>query len=464
MHRDKKIKNVHIVGIGGAGMSAIALLLQSMGYSVTGSDLKASRYTEMLTRKGIKVSIGHSAENIRDSGIVVYSTAIHESNVELVEARKKGLQVLHRSEALSLVTSGREVIAISGTHGKTTTTSLLAFTLRSMGVNAGFLVGGEINEFGTNADLGSDSLFVIEADESDGSFLAFERDHAIFTNLEPEHLDFYRNEKNLLEKAREFISGTKEHVVLCEDDPGLKRIRKNISKPVISYGLSGGNFRIGKYQTDSNGSSFMLFDSEGKEHIFSIKLKGVHNILNSAAVISLLMQLGFAPEEIRRGISGFSGVGRRLEPVGSFENIDIYDDYAHHPTEIKATLSALRKAGCERIVAVFQPHRYTRTAHLFHNFPSAFSDADFIVCTEIYAAGEDPIPGISGKLLFEAIAEKNQDKTLAFIPRLSDIPDFIFSIARKGDAIVFLGAGDISSVASKTAGLFLARGLNTQAI
>lgn len=447
----------HIIGIGGAGMSAIAILLQAMGYEVQGSDLKKSRYVEMLEGRGIKVFIGHDAKNLGDSNLVIHSTAIPQTNVELVEARKRGVKVLHRSEALKIITEKRKVIAVTGTHGKTTTTSLITHCLKCAGYDPGFLVGGELNDYGSNAEHGSSELFVIEADESDGSFLKFETDYAVVTNLEEEHLDYYKTEENLNEAVKKFINSSRKLGVVCGEDRRLKKISSEANGKVITYGTSDCDFQILSYELSNHLSRFVLRTPEGAEVEFQLKLKGFHNILNAAAASSLLLKMGIEPEAINEGLKTFSGVGRRLEVIGSVDGVDIIDDYAHHPSEIRATLSALKTMPYKRIVAVFQPHRYTRTARLFYDFPDSFVDADFIITTEIYSAGEDPIPGVTGKFLFEKIAEKNSGKKLAYIPRLIELPEYVSRIASSGDAVVFLGAGDITLAARETLKLLLQR-------
>lgn len=453
--RTKKYGKIHIIGIGGAGMSAIALLLKAKGFYVQGSDLKNSSYTEILKREGIPVFIGHNPSNLRDCSTVIFSTAIPKNNPELLEAQKRGLLTLHRSDALRIITEGKKVIAVTGTHGKTTTTSLIAHCLRCAGIDAGFLVGGEVNDYGTNARYGKDKLFVVEADESDGSFLKLNQSYAVFTNLEEEHLDYYGTEESLNESAIRFLSSSKEFSVIFGDDKRLKRIRQSVSSKTITYGTKNCDYNLVSFNFGVPYTDFELETPDKRRLKFSIKLRGFHNILNSAACASLLLEMGLEYSKLYEGLRTFSGVGRRLEIIGSLDGIDIYDDYAHHPTEIKATLDAIRTAPYSRVIAVFQPHRYTRTEKLFSDFPDAFSSADVIVATDIYSAGENPIPGITGKLLFEKIAEKNGGKKLAYIPRLLEIPPYIIKIARKGDAIVFLGAGDITIAAKETVKLLL---------
>lgn len=449
-------KKVHIIGIGGAGMSAIALVLKDLGYDVTGSDLKRSRYVEIVESKGIRTFIGHTPENVINKDLVIYSTAIPPNNPELEKARQLGIKVIHRSEALQLVANKKKVIAVTGTHGKTTTTSLVAHILRVAGFDAGFIVGGEVNDYGSNAMYGKGEYFVIEADESDGSFLKIKPHFSIVTNLEPEHLDFFKSEQNLISAALSFIEKTEDLSVICYDDRRLRSITKLVKKSdkIITYGFTGGDIVIKDFVENQNGIGFSIRTESNREMHFSLSLRGKHNALNAVAVITLMLHIGVPLEKIQEGLKNFKGVGRRLQLISFDNGIAIFDDYAHHPTEISAVLHSLRSGGFNRIIAVFQPHRYSRTYHLLSEFPRAFDASDYVITTEIYPAGEEPIPGITGKILFEAVAERNKSKKLAYIPRLIDIPNYIKRIARNGDAVVFLGAGDITLAAKETARLF----------
>lgn len=434
-------------------MSAIAMLLMEMGYQVQGSDLKRSRYTDRLEQKGIKVVIGHDPENIGDADLVIYSTAIRDDNPELVQARSRQIPVYHRSEALRFLTARRQVIAVTGTHGKTTTTSMTAHALRWLGVDAGFLVGGEVNEIGTNAAWGSHPFFVIEADESDRSFLMVNPEFALITNIENDHLENYGSLDRLADSFGSFIKQVGSACAYCGDDSLLSAIAPRHCSRTISYGFGEGNdFVVSITRTGFKGTQFRVKTPTGDEVEAFIPLKGRHNALNATGVAAVLFLAGFKPEDVLEALATFTGVSRRFELKGSIGNIDVIDDYAHHPTEIAATLRAAREAGYKRIVAVFQPHRYTRVASLLNSFAEAFRDADVIVATDIYSAGEPNIPGITGRLLFERIAEKNAGKKLAYFPRLVDIPDYLLGRVRPGDAVIFLGAGDITTVSAEFAG------------
>lgn len=448
----EKAKRVHIVGIGGAGMSAIARLLVEMGYQVQGSDLKSSRYTVGLEQIGVKVSIGHRKENIEGADLVVYSTAIKEDNPELVQARALGIPVYHRSQALRFLTSKRRVIAVTGTHGKTTSTSMTAHALRRLGVDAGFLVGGEVNEIGSNASWGTAPFFVIEADESDRSFLLVSTEFALITNIENDHLENYGSMERLTKSFAEFIENVTSGCAYCADDPLLASLAVNHCRRSVSYGFSDqSDYAISSYHTNREGTRFTVVTPEGERIDAFIPLKGRHNALNATGVAALLSLAGYDPAAVLDALATFTGVARRFELKGSTGDIDIIDDYAHHPTEIAATLRAAREAGYKRIIAVFQPHRYSRVANLLDSFARAFVDADFIVATDIYSAGEDNIPGITGRLLFEKIAEKNNGKKLAYFPRLIDIPDYLKQRVKPGDGVIFLGAGDITTISTEFA-------------
>lgn len=450
----EKIKKIHIVGVGGAGMSAIALVLKQMGYDVSGSDIKRSRYVDLVEQNGVQVFIGHDSSHVQGKDLVIYSTAIQENNPEIVAAKKNGIRLFHRSDALKLIAEKKKVIAITGSHGKTTTTSLTAHLLRSSGIDAGFIVGGEVNDYGSNAMYGTSDFFVVEADESDGTFLKIDPYCSIFTNLEPEHLDYFKCELSLLNSAKDFVRKTKKFALVCADDRRLSWVIENIKDcqgKLITYGFSPySDFQVVSFK-EGKESEFALKANNGKVYEFKLKLKGKHNILNAASVAALGLSLGISSENIQKAFQTFNGVGRRLEVLLEKNGITVIDDYAHHPSEIAAVISTLKKSGYGRVIVVFQPHRYTRTYHLYSDFPRAFKDADVIVLTEIYSAGENPIPGVTGKLLFELVAIENSSKKLAYLPRLIDIPPYIKRIARKGDAVAFLGAGDITLIARETA-------------
>lgn len=450
-----QFREVHIIGIGGAGMSAIARVLLEQGYSVTGSDIKESRYIENLRELGARIFIGHRAENIGNPDLVVYSTAIRKDNVEIITAKERGIPVIHRSEMLYHLTNGKKTIAVTGTHGKTTTTSLAAFMLSVAGLKPGFIIGGELNEIGTNAQHGEGPYFIIEADESDGSFLYLKPHISIITNLEVEHLDYYGTFERLCQSFKKFAQKTRNTCIFCADDERLLSFFKDADKKekkLISYGFSSkADIRAENYECDGRGGKFVIRDGIfGNKLVAYTQLKGKHNVQNALSVYALGKVLSIDEEKILKAIEKFPGVRRRFEFKGIVDGIAIIDDYAHHPTEIKATIEAAKSLNHSRLIAVFQPHRYTRVAHLYKEFPQAFENADVIVTTQIYSAGEDPLPGVSGQWLFEMIADKNLRKKLAYIPRIIDIPEYIKHISKPGDLVLFLGAGDITLVSSET--------------
>lgn len=449
---------IHIVGIGGAGMSAIAKILFEKGYQVSGSDIKESRYTLNLRKLGISVFIGHNPGNVKDADLVVYSTAIPTNNCELKEARKIGTPVLHRSEIIGDLTKDRDVIAITGTHGKTTTTSLASHTFLNSGINAGFLVGGELNDIGTNASCGKGKYFIVEADESDKTFLFLNPKYALVTNLEDDHLENYGNFELLKESFKKFIDGVSDTVFLCNDDRNLRGdLKPEKSSKIVTYGFNrNSDFKIFDLTFTDFGLDFKILDRKRDETVrILLPLKGKHNASNAAGVYALSRTLGIEKESIKEAFLSFLGVSRRFELKASFEDVDIIDDYAHHPTEIKVTIEAAKNSGYGRVIVVFQPHRYTRVDALLDSFSESFESADVIVATDIYSAGEKPIPGVTGQRVFEKIAEKNLKKPLAYIPRNIDIPRYVRRISRPGDAILFLGAGDVTITAKQTVRQFL---------
>jgi UDP-N-acetylmuramate--alanine ligase len=452
----QNIEHIHIVGIGGAGMSAIAHILLDQGKRISGSDIKESRYVTALRERGATIHIGHAAFNIDGAELVVYSTAIRENNPELVEARNRRVPLLHRSALLGPLSAGRRLIAVTGTHGKTTTTSLIASLLTVNGDDPGFLIGGELNEIGTNARNGSGAFFVLEADESDGSFLHVAPEIAVVTNIENDHLDHYGDMSRLFESFLEFGSTATGTVVACLDDEGSARLARELAdsgKTVVTYGLAQeADIAAREIRATERGTTFTAVDRRsGATLAVETALRGAHNVRNLLATFAVARCLGIPDASFSTCAREFKGVVRRFQLIDQVDGIALYDDYAHHPTEIKATLAAASEAGFARVIAVFQPHRYSRAALLMEEFGRAFDDADVVVATELYAAGEEPIPGVSGKRVFERICENTERKQLAFIPRLVDIPAYLASRLRAGDAVFFIGAGDVNLAIRETA-------------
>ncbi len=423
-------------------MSALARVLLQRGYRVQGSDASASPLLEQLQKEGAEVRIGHQADWIDRGMAVVYSTDIKETNVEWVRAKELGLPFLHRSEMLDRLMDGKKALLVTGTHGKTTTTALLTAVLCEAGWDPSFVVGGIVRSLNTNGKAGKGDYFVAEADESDGSFLKTAAYGAIVTNLENEHLNYWGSEKNLDEAFGTFFANTKspQHLFWCCDDARLSQEKRK----GISYGFSEkAELRIDRYSQTEGGISFDLTFRNKEYKRVELALFGRHNALNGSAVFGLALSLNVPEKAIRDSFRDFSGTKRRLECKGREDGVTLYDDYGHHPTEIAATLKALReRSPNQRLCVVFQPHRYTRVRDLLEEFLQSFEEADTIVLTDIYSAGEPPIPGISTEILFSRMREKLGRK-LHFVPR-SELESAVVRLAKPMDVILTIGAGDVT--------------------
>ncbi|MEX1047803.1 MAG: UDP-N-acetylmuramate--L-alanine ligase [Actinomycetota bacterium] len=441
---------LHMIGIGGAGMSGIAQLLLSMGIEVQGSDLKDSRAMEDLRGAGAVVFVRHSAAQLGDPDAVVISSAVPESNSELVEARRRGLPVLARAQVLAALAAGKRTLAVSGTHGKTTTTSMISVVLERGGLDPTFVVGGDLNESGSGARPGGGELFVAEADESDGSFLLLSPDVAVVTNIEDDHLDFYRDGGEIEDAFASFFASAKA-IVACGDDLGVRRALELAGREALTYGEGPDNdvvLTVG--DSDGWNARGNLRLETGEELELALRVPGRHNLANAAAAVLAARWAGMNAASAALLMGEFSGVRRRFEHRGWVRGAEFVDDYAHHPTEVFATLDAARKEDHGRVVAVFQPHRYTRTRAMWRPLGESLASADVIVITEVYAAGEAPIPGVSAKLLIDALAEAGAGKRLVYLPRRSDVVQFLAGEVRSGDLVLTLGAGDITMVADET--------------
>src|SRR5579872_7063199 len=434
----------HFIGIGGIGMSALAHILLQRGAEVSGSDLRASPITEKLTSKGARIAIGQSADNIREGTTIVYSTDISTDNSEYQEAKRRGLLLLHRSELLGLIMRGSSSLLVTGTHGKTTTSSLLAHLLIHTGREPGFAIGGVVCSLGTNGAHGNGPYFVAEADESDGSFLQYPAYGAIITNCDNDHLAYWKTEEALLQGFKTFADRveSKEHLFWCADDAQLSSLKLQ----GISYGFSkSADFCINACAQEGWNLSFSCAFKDKVYRAIKIPMIGRHNVLNAAAVFGLGVQLNIPEERIRQAFMTFQGVKRRAEKKGETAGISFYDDYGHHPTEIAATLAAFKSAiGNRRLVVAFQPHRYTRTRDCLEQFPEAFSAADAMICTDIYSAGEAPIVGITTEHLLEKIQKRCPAPT-TYVARAT-LPIYLAGHLREGDVLVTMGAGDITKI------------------
>lgn len=439
----------HFIGVGGAGMSGIAKVLHDRGAFVTGSDMRLSRYAAGLRDAGMTVTIGHDASNLGDPGVVVVSTAIPESNPELAEARRRGLEVWPRARMLAELAGPLKTVAVAGTHGKTTTSSMTAAALMSMGEDPTFLIGGELNDVGSNARCGEGEYYVVEADESDGSFLFLDPHCAIVTNVEAEHLDHYGTLDAIIATFAEFLGRVHADgvAVLCADDAVLMGLAGACPARVVTYGRSGSaEVRMTACEARGDGTSFVVSFPGGLEIAAATAIPGEHMALNATGVLAAIWALGLDPVKAAAGIASFGGVKRRFEPVGEHEGVRVIDDYAHHPTEVRATLAAAKSAGYERVWVVFQPHRYSRTVALGEDFGGAFDDADRVVLMDVYSAGEAPIPGVSGKTIVDSLLGKRPRKRVAYFPHRADVAAYVVASVRPGDLVMTMGAGDVTTM------------------
>ncbi len=441
---------VHVVGIGGAGMSGIARVMVSRGLAVSGSDEKDSRRIAALRALGVDIHIGHDASQIPAGATLVVSTAIKESNPELASARARDLRVLTRAEAMAVLMAGSKGIAVSGTHGKTTTTSMLTVALQHCGADPSFIIGSELNESGSNAHSGDGELFVAEADESDGSFLQLGAFAGIVTNVEADHLDYWGSLEAVEQGFDQFARGIGERggfIVICVDDPGGAALADRVRGTgvvVHTYGESeAADNRVNALSRQGNGWTFEVVVKGVRTNPIQLQVPGQHNMLNATAALVCALGLGYSVAALAEGLAAFSGTRRRFEFRGQADGVRVYDDYAHHPTEIAATLRAARDAvGDGRLVVAFQAHHYYRTALFSQEFGQALGLADDVVVLEVFAPGEDPIPGASGQVMAANVPLAPEN--VIFEPSWSAVPGHLAGRARSGDMVMTLGAGDIS--------------------
>lgn len=438
-------KHYHLIGIGGIGMSGIAQLLLRRGIKVSGSDLKESKITAELKELGAQVFIGHNPLNIKGANLIIYSSAILQDNPEIQEAKRQGITLIRRAQALAGLMEDETVITVTGSHGKTTTASLVSYLLLEAGLSPTIAVGGVLRNIDTNAYLGDGKFFVAEADESDGTFLYYRPKYSIITNIDYEHLDYYKEFKNALAAFKEFLSNTKEDgcVFVCSDDINLKDIIKDYKNKYVMFGLKEGAHIYPKnIKTKELTCEFDCFYKDKFIDRFYLALGGEHNISNALSVIALGLELGIDLEVIKKTLERYQGAKRRLEIKFNNKDYLLIDDYAHHPTEIRATLSALINLRFARLIAIFQPHRYTRTKLLLDEFSKSFDLADYVIITDIYPAGEEPQEGISGRLIYDKIKEYSPNKQVIFLPK-EKIAMHILETIKPQDLVVTLGAGDI---------------------
>lgn len=454
-----RVRSIHFVGIGGIGMSGIAEVLLAHGFDVSGSDVRESDIVTRLRGLGATVHVGHRAENLNHADVVVFSSAVKRDNPELVVARERGVPVIPRAEMLAELMRLKDGIAIAGSHGKTTTTSLVATVLREAGLDPTVIIGGKLNALGTNAARGAGSLLVAEADESDGSFLHLTPTIAAITNIDAEHLDHYRDHEAVKDAFVSFANRVPFYgmVVACLDHPHVQDILPRIDKRIATYGLAAqADYRAKNPQIRGLTTSFEVFRRGEKLGTFEVRMPGIHNVLNSLATIAIADELGVDLEQVKRSLGGFTGVQRRFTIVGEHwpkgpdgstaqDNIIIVDDYGHHPAEVQATLEAAQRAYGRRLVVAFQPHRYTRTHHCFDELTRAFNRADVLLLTDVYAAGEEPIKGADSESLVQAIrAHGHRDVT--HVPDVESLPEALARRLQPGDVVLTMGAGNITRV------------------
>ena len=444
----KSVRKIHMVGIGGIGMSGIAEILLDQGFEVSGSDRSLTEITDRLKKLGAKIYKGHAAKNLEAADVVVYSSAVHSDNPELAAAVERKIPVIRRAEMLAELMRMKYGIAIAGTHGKTTTTSLTSLVLMEGGLDPTVIVGGKLSSFGgTNARLGHGEYIVVEADEFDRSFLQLTPVIAAITTLEREHLDIYTDLEDIKRAFVEFANKVPFYgfVILCLDEPSIQEILPLIRKKVVTYGLNTqADLRAVNISFNANHSKYTLLQNGKSLGEVNLNVPGVHNIKNSLAAIGIGLELGIDFKNIKTAVEMFTGVYRRLELKAELDGIMVVDDYAHHPTEVQATLSALKSGWPQkRVVAVFQPHLYTRTRDFHEEFGRSFLNADVLVVTEIYPAREEPIQGITGELVVND-ARSFGHKEAYFVQDKKQLPEFLMKVAKSGDILVTLGAGDIS--------------------
>ena len=449
-----RLKRVHFVGVGGVGMSGIALVLRNLGFEVSGSDLAESETTHRLAAAGVRVAIGHAAENSRDAEVVVFSSAVASVNPELAEARARGIPVIRRAEMLAELMRMKFAVGVSGSHGKTTVTSLVGHLLERGGLDPTTVIGGRVVGTDAGARLGQSEYLVAEADESDRSFLLLYPAVAVVTNIEPEHLDIYRDLADIKRTFVRFLNRVPFYgsVVMCLDSPAVRAIRPRVKRRVVSYGLDHpADYRARDIQLYGLSSAFTLEHRGREQGRFSLGMPGRHNVQNALAAIAVGAELGIELRTMEVALATFAGVHRRLEKIGERSGVTVFDDYGHHPTEVRVTIEALRQAYPDaRLIAVFQPHRYTRTKLLAREFGKAFDGADVLAVTRVYAASEPEIAGVDEGLIVDAVKRRGKKKLeTRHVPELDDVPGFIKDAARPGDVVLLLGAGSICRIGEK---------------
>jgi len=462
----RRIQHVHFVGIGGIGMSGIAEVLVNLGFRVSGSDLKASSVTDRLQRMGVEIFEGHASENVGQPHVVVRSTAVRDDNPEVVEANHRSIPVIPRAEMLAeLMRLKPHTVAVAGSHGKTTTTSMVATVLGHAGLDPTMVVGGVVGAFGSNAHLGTSDLMVVEADESDRSFLMLTPTIAVVTNIDREHMDYYHDMDDVRGCFAKFVNSVPFYgsSVLCLDDPNVQAIIPLLERRRMTYGLSAqADVSAHGIRYDSDfGSTFTIWRGTDVVGDVNLRVPGMHNVYNSLAAIAVGFELEVSFEKIAEGLNSFTGAGRRFQAKGEVNGVLVVDDYGHHPTEVRATLAAAKLgSGGRRIVVLFQPHRYTRTHDLMQEFARSFNNADVLFITDIYAASEDPIEGVTSEALTNAI-KRFGHKEVNYIGGLENAATLLRDYVQPGDLVLTLGAGTVNRVSDQLVGLLQAQAAST---
>jgi UDP-N-acetylmuramate--alanine ligase len=449
------MRHAHFVGVGGIGMSGLAEILRTMEFDVSGSDMKPNDITRRLESMGVRVDVGHHAKNVEGADVLVYSSAIKADNPEIVRARELEIPIIPRAEMLAELMRVKYNVLIAGSHGKTTTTSLVATVLRHAGLDPTVVVGGKVNALGSNARLGAGDLFVAEADESDGSFLKLTPTIGVITNIDAEHLDHYGTHEKVKEAFIEFANKIPFYglAVLCIDHPHVQAVLPRISRRHVTYGVSRqADYRAKNPVFDGLQTHFEVWRRGESLGSFTVKMPGAHNLLHALAVVAVADELEVPLDVVREAISGFHGVQRRFTIVGQPKlgdrDVMVVDDYGHHPAEIEATLDAAQRGFDRRVVVAFQPHRYTRTRDLFDDFTRSFNKADYVIVTEVYPAGEKPIEGATGRELADAIRAHGHH-AVKYVADKNEVADELYREVKPGDLVIALGAGDINASARK---------------
>ena len=463
---ENAIQSVHFIGVGGVGMSGIARVAHDQGMVVTGSDIKESRYTKQLKEAGIKVTVGqHSASNIPGTGlddgpdVVVVTTAVLDNNPELIAAKERGLTIWHRAQMLARLGVGLDTVAVAGTHGKTTTSSMLASIMDAMGLDPTFLIGGIVRAYGSNAHYGTGRHYVVEADESDKSFRYLSPAAVLVTNIEADHLDHYRDLDEICDKFASFIASTAPDgpIVVCGEEELLVNVTRSTGREFLTYGF-GDDFdiKISDYVAHGVGSDFTVTLPSGEQvHSCVPQNPGRHNVLNAAGAIGLVDALGLSAAQAAEAMRSFGGVKRRFDLVEEVGGVTIVDDYAHHPTEIAATIHAASQLDFNKVHVLFQPHRYSRAplfCEVLHDeFGSAFDAADTLTFMDVFPAGEAPVPGVSGKTFLQVVLDHEGHPQSYYVPRRLDVVPHLAQIVQEGDILITMGAGDVTAIGPQLA-------------